>query len=854
MDSEDGELFVKQLATFVRTHEKALANALQMRRQPRHGPSQSVSTIQTLQSTTSLPLPERPSTSASTSSALANALSLGSLSFASHSPKSTRLALTPHHLFYLLSRFEDLGINVGPMKVRLENLHDSTTSANYVSFLSSSQRTKSRGSDAVSIRSVSSIRSVMSGMSALWNSFGIGSSIAAARNEKQKAAVQADLKYLYSAFTKIPCLRLAPDWRAKLIRGYEEFPFDSAVPLYVFKNLQALEISGIDFRQFFGWDRLSEQIRSLTLKNASIEDPGDILIDIVLDDMDKRRRRSAKAQTTPTGAYAHASSPKRSPTDTELNRPSLTSVSTTSGRRNTVADLHVGSMGNESAESLSPHGSRRASIARVEIEEPGSPYQSGRPRSHSPKRPASSRHHSTNTRGLHKIKRSGSGSSHSSLSDSWHNPRNSASNLLAMGILPSSKWRFLKHLSLADNSLTVVPAASLAPLANTLNSLDLSTNLFTQIPDSLATLTALRALNLSHCMIDSLHSLLRNPLPAISALNLRCNRLSSIAGIEKLYPLERLDLRDNRLTDPMELARLTGIPDIREIWVEGNPFTRTHRDYRITIFNLFRQTPGFTEDIIIDASGPTSAERKYLVDRVAVPAAVPVVRPTVPELPVVDVSKPTIIHDGPRQPAVLRKERPARPTPKAVTSEINTTSTRRRRTPKRRIVDLAINERTIMTMEPPQPAAAEVSSETNAIAASPHDNYRISQPPEKQEIPVKVLGELTPSTTLSPPEVPRIDTNCIPKPTTPSTTLEPRHPWGDLEDWNTGGEIYRHKIEALRDKVGNGYLSVLDEENWDTSCPAFMTTDFGAPSPIHPGPGTPRMPSTAVVHSGGALV
>ncbi|KAF2972783.1 hypothetical protein GQX73_g821 [Xylaria multiplex] len=842
MDSEDGELFVKQLATFVRTHEKALANALQMRRQPRHGPSQSVSTIQTSQSTTSLPLPERPSTSASTSSALASALSLGSLNFASHSPKSTRLALTPHHLFYLLSRFEDLGINVGPMKVRLENLHDSTTSANYVSFLSPSQRTKSRGSDAVSIRSVSSIRSVMSGMSALWNSFSIGSSIAAARNEKQKAALQADLKYLYSAFTKIPCLRLAPDWRAKLIRGYEEFPFDSAVPLYVFKNLQALEISGIDFRQFFWMG-----------SNASIEDPADILIDIVLDDMDKRRRRSAKAQTTPTGAYAHASSPKRSPTDIDLTRPSLISVSTTPGRRNTVADLHVGSIGNESAESLSPHGSRRASVARVEGEEPGSPYQAGRPRSHSPKRPASSRHHSTNTRGLHKVKRSGSGSSHSSLSDSWHNPRNSASNLLAMGILPPSKWRFLKHLSLADNSLTVVPAASLAPLANTLNSMDLSTNLFTQIPDSLATLTALRALNLSHCMIDSLHSLLRNPLPAISALNLRCNRLSSIAGIEKLYPLERLDLRDNRLTDPMELARLTGIPDIREIWVEGNPFTRTHRDYRITIFNLFRQTPGFTEDIIIDASGPTSTERKYLIDRVAVPAAVPVVKPTPPEIPVVDVSKPTIIYDGPRQPAVLRKERPARPTPKAVTSEINTSTTRRRRTPKRRIVDLAVNERPITTLDPSQPMTG-LPSEANTITTSPHDNYRISQPPEKQELPAKVLGELTPSTTLSPPEVPRIDTNCVPKPTLSSTTLELRHPWGELEDWSTGGEIYRHKIEALRDKVGNGYLSVLDEENWDGSRPAFMTTDFVPTPPIHPGPGTPRIPSAPAIHSGGALV
>ncbi|KAI0202735.1 hypothetical protein F4808DRAFT_57293 [Astrocystis sublimbata] len=845
MDSEDGELFVKQLATYVRTNEKALANALQMRRQPRHGPSQSVSTIPTSH-TTSSPLPERPATSASTSSGLATALSLGALNFASHSPKSTKLALTPHHLFYLLSRFEEIGINVGPMKVRLENLHDSTTSANYVSFLSPSQRTKSRGSDAVSIRSVSSMRSVVSGMSALWNSFGIGSSIAAARNEKQKAAILADLKYLYSACTKIPCLRLAPDWRAKLIRGYEEFPFDSAVPLYVFKNLQDLEVSGIDFRQFFGWDRVAEQIRSLTLKNASIEDPGDILIDIVLDDMDKRRRRSAKAQTTPTGAYAHASSPRRSPTNGELHRPSL--ATTTAERRNTIADLNIGSIGNESVESLSPHGSRRASVARVEIEEPGSPHQSGRPRSHSPRRPAGSRHHTTSTRSLHKVKRSGSGSSHSSLSDSWHNPRNSTSNLFATGTLPSSKWRFLRHLSLADNSLTVVPAASLAPLANTLNSLDLSMNLFTQIPDSLATLTALRALNLSSCMIDSLHSLLRNPLPAITALNLRCNRLSSIAGIEKLYPLERLDLRDNRLTDPVELARLTGIPDIREIWVEGNPFTKTHRDHRITIFNLFRQTPGYIEDIVIDGSGPTSAERRYLVDRAAIPAAVPVVKPAAPELPVVDVSKPAIIYDAPKQSTVLRKDRTSRPIPKAVTSEINTSSTRRRRTPKRRIVDLATNER--VTVEPLQ-SVVDVPCEDGITQTSPQDNYRIFQAPEKQDLPANVLGDLTPSTTLNPPTVPRIDTNCVSKPTVQSTTLEPRHLRGGLDGWNADGETFRQNIEALRDQHGNGYLSVLDEETWKTSRP-FITADFGPTSPIRAGPS--RLSSAPAIHSGGAMV
>ncbi|XXH04671.1 hypothetical protein Hte_011090 [Hypoxylon texense] len=851
MDSEDGEQYMKRLAVYVRTNEKALANALPFRRQsgPRHGPSQSVSSIQVPNSPT---IPERPATSASTSGPLATALSLSSLNLTSANAKSARLSLTPHHLFYLLSRFEELGIPVGPMKVRLENLHDTSAAANYVSFLSSSQRTKSRGSDVVSIRSVSSIRSVMSGMSAIWNSFGIGSSISAARMERQKAALQAEIKYLYSSFTKIPCLRLAPDWRTKLIKGYEEFPFDSAVPLYVFKNLQALEVNEIDFRQFFGWDRVADQIRSLTLKRASIDDPADILIDIVLDDMDKRRRRSSKAQSSPTGAYAHVPNPRRSPTISYSDSQRSTTMPEYPERRYSVADIHVGSASTESTESTSAQDYRRPSVPRIETDQPKS-SKASRPRSHSPNRPATSRHHTTNPRGSHKVKRSGSGSSHSSLSDSWHNPRNSASNLLAMGILPASKWRFLRHLSLADNSLTVIPAASLSPLANTLSSLDLSTNLFTQIPDSLATLTALRALNLSHCMIDSLHSLLRNPLPAISALNLRANRLQSIAGIEKLFPLERLDLRDNRLTDPMELARLTGIPDIREIYVEGNPFTRTHRDYRVTIFNLFRNTPGYTEDIIIDGSGPTMSEKRYLVDRVAIPEAVPVVKPPVPEIPAVDVSKPAIIHEAPREPAVLRKERPARPTPKAVASEINTSSTRRRRTPKRRIVDLATNDHTQHGNTPQHPIGVDTISHDKPMAAIESEgNYRISQPPETQALPPKVLSETRSPSAPNSPEVPRINTNTILP--SPESFLSEDTPdlWKQAQDWNVSGEIYRQKIEALRDKVGNGYLSVLNEESWESSRPAFVAGDYSPASTIRPNSVT-RTPSAQAIPSGGTM-
>ncbi|KAL2019671.1 hypothetical protein VTK56DRAFT_9290 [Thermocarpiscus australiensis] len=851
MDSEDGEFFIKQLASFVRTHEKALANALQFRRQnaPRHGASQSVSSIPSVAVPPSPSIPERPSTSSSTSSTLAAAFSLGSLSFTSHSVKSAKLALTPHHLFYLLSRFEELGIPVGPMKVRLENLHDSTASANYVSFLGQSQRSKSRGSDVGSIRSVSSIRSVMSGMSALWASFGLGSSISAARTERQKAAIQADLKYLYSAFTKIPCLRLAPDWRARLIKGYEEFPFDSAVPLYVFKNVQALEVSDIDFRQFFGWDRLAEQLRSLTLKRASVDDPADILIDIVLDDMDKRRRRTSKTQGSPTTPWA-AASPRRSPTVSNVELHKSTSAPSSPDARRSTADLPIGSLQSEAGVDQDPPNdkySRRSSIVRVDSDEANSPAKENRPRSHSPRRPSSSRTGSANVRGSYKIRRSGSGSSHSSLSDSWHTSRGSSSNLLAMGILPASKWRFLKHLSLADNALTAIPAASLAPLANTLHSLDLSSNLFTQIPDSLATLTALRALNLAHCMIDSLHSLTRNPLPAITALNLRANRLQSIAGIEKLLPLERLDLRDNRLTDPMELARLTGLPEIREIYVEGNPFTRTHRDYRVTIFNLFRKTPGYTEDITIDAAGPTYSEKRYLVERVEEPPAVPVVKPQVPEIPAVDVSKPAVVYDPPsKEPAVLRKERPV---PRAASSEVNTSSTRRRKAPKRRIVDLATNDGPAPYAQPATRHAADVKA-----ALESDSNYLTSQSPETQQPPQNARAESIPPNMLGGAAgVPRTDSTTIPH--LPPILGSP----GKSADWDAGGELYRRKIEALRDKVGNGYLSALSEEVWDPAShpPNYHeAASFGTPSPpIHTtNPNAiPRAGSLQTIHGGGTL-
>ncbi|KAL2123890.1 hypothetical protein VTJ04DRAFT_255 [Mycothermus thermophilus] len=830
MNSQDGEGYIRSLATFVRAHEKALANALQRRRQSvsRHGPSNSISSIPAGHIPPSPTVPERPSTSASASNAFAAAFSLGSLSWMSSSPKSTRLTLTPHHLFYLLSRFEEMGISVGPMKIRLENLHDPMASANYVSFLSQTHRSKTRGSDVGSIHSVSSIRSVMSSISSLWASFGFGSSISAARTERQKAALQADLKYLYSAFTKIPCLKLSPDWRLPLIKGYEEFPFDSAVPLYAFKNLQELEVCDVDFRQFFGWDRLADQLRQLVLRRASIEDPADVLFDIVLDDMDKRRRRTSKTHnSSPTPPLPKAASPRKSsPAIPNIDFSKSAPLPGVPGPRKSTLDLQIGQLGEVAADQDIPQGpdSRRPSIVRIDAGEPDSPSKNDtRNRSYSPKRPGTSRTQASCVRSSHKIRRSGSGSSNSSLSDSWHGSRSSSTLLATGNILPSSKWRFLKHLGLPDNALTAIPATSLAPLANTLLSLDLSSNLFTQIPDSLAVLTALRALNLAHCMIDSLHSLTRNPLPAITALNLRANRLQSLAGIEKLLPLERLDLRENKLTDPMELARLTGLPEIREVYVEGNPFTRTHRDYRIIIFNLFRRTPGYTEDILVDGTGPTYSEKRYLVERAEVPPPVPVVKPEPTDMPpVVDVSKPAITYDAPiKEHAVLRKDKPL---PKTATTEVNTSSGRRRRAPKRRIVDLATNDTPVPYARPverpsqPAPVAA-VADDRRDDAPDVNVNYRTSNPPETQDL-LPGSSQQTTSQPIAqslaeaaPRDILRIntttDSTAVPKLSSPGSDFgsSPRS-----VDWDAEGELYRQRIEDIRSKVGAGYLSVLGEE------------------------------------------
>jgi len=128
-----------------------------------------------------------------------------------------------HHLFYFLMRFEDLGVDVGPLDVRLESL---SRPLSYVSLLAAK--------DKSDVRSISSVKSAISKFSLGGGWWG--------RQEAPK--VDADLKSIYSAFTILPAISIHQSSLQVIQELADDPPLDHSVPLYVFKLLQRLECLG----------------------------------------------------------------------------------------------------------------------------------------------------------------------------------------------------------------------------------------------------------------------------------------------------------------------------------------------------------------------------------------------------------------------------------------------------------------------------------------------------------------------------------------------------------------------------------------------------------------------------------
>lgn len=376
----------------------------------------------------------------------------------------------------------------------------------------------------------------------------------------------------------------------------------------------------------------------------------------------------------------------------------------------------------------------------------------------------------------------------------------------AQNALPASKWQRLVYLSLADNGLTMLTEKSIAPLTTSLRSFNLSSNLFTEIPDSLSTLSRLVSLDLSNCMIDSLQTLVTHPLPAITTLKLKTNRLQSLAGIERLPSLENLNIQDNKLSDPDEAARLTQIPNFRRLWIRHNPLTKRFPDYRVRIMNQFRKAPGYFEDIILDDDPASYAERKQLVERV-----VETERP-LPPLPEIEEHVATPSHTDsnveiPQQTsqqmlsAIVSNPTPLHPT-------------MRRKGTKRRIVDLSANP---PSLEPP----AQIITTENI------NTVEIPTPISCAE--VKLAIEDRPRLATASPE-----------------PMEFRDEMAETLTNSPTGEDYRRNIEDLRFKLGNNWLGAFNEHTWQSE------TDL--PSQTHQ---PPRLihhhTSPAIVNVGGSM-
>ena len=497
MEPLPGDDYLRRIAAFIRNNEKGLAEAGFVRRrriQRRHS---------------------------------ANSFNLaGWFTYDSQSqssappPKPVTFNIDTHRLFYILMRLEALGIDIGTLDVRVDN-PSKPMHYTHIDFHPDFDK-----SETLSLASFRSSLSAVSGLSLGTGWWG--------RQEPQ--SIDEELKYIYSAFTKIPALSIRAPGPKVIAELADEPPNQNALPLDAFKNVQTLECVDIDPRTLLGWDRLADNLRSLTIQRSGLEDVTDIFIGAVLDDQarrdgttsDLRKRRILRRELS----FQSTRLPESVPEDDE--------------------------------------------------DEPTTPEQSSATR------------------------------------------------------LSPYKWAFLKHLSLADNALTFLPTDPL-PYLTSLTHLDLSSNLLVSVPHGIATLHNLVSLNLSDNMIDSVLGIYTH-LGQVLHINLSRNRLESICGLERLMALQYVDLRSNHIERSAEIGRLATLPNIMEIWIEGNPLTEYEDNYRTACFGLFWKEgknikldgslPGFYEKRSLTALLPNQSLSEESIETISSPPVIPVGSPT----------------------------------------------------------------------------------------------------------------------------------------------------------------------------------------------------------------------------------
>ncbi|KIY74259.1 hypothetical protein CYLTODRAFT_439200 [Cylindrobasidium torrendii FP15055 ss-10] len=464
-EHESGDDYIRRVATFIRTNERALGEGGLARRRPRQQAS-------------------------------------GGWFGPTPPPKPMTFSIDTQRLFYILMRMEEAGLPVGTLDVRIDA---PSRPLSYINLFPDSDK-----SETLSLASFRSSLSVVSSFSLSPGWWG----------KPPPPPLETELRYLYSAFTRLPALHIVAPGRKTVAEIADQPPNENALPLDAFKLVEVLVCNDIDPRALLGWDQLAINLKSLTIKQSGLEDISDVFIGAVIDDQARRegsvsRKRNRKI---PVGPERQASFYSSQVPETVREED--------------------------------------------EVSEPSTPLPT-LPQTTPPSPPPPT-------------------------------------------TLSPSKWASLKHLSLPDNALTSFPS-DLIPYLTSITHLDLSFNLLVSVPSGLGALYNLVSLNLADNMIDSVLGIYLN-LGQVLVLNLARNRLESICGLERLHALERVDLRENIIEEVGEIGRLATLPNIKTVFVAGNPFTDDD-NYRAPCFDLFWKEG---KSISLDGAAPSYYEKRGL--------------------------------------------------------------------------------------------------------------------------------------------------------------------------------------------------------------------------------------------------
>ncbi|KAF9227382.1 hypothetical protein BS17DRAFT_775392 [Gyrodon lividus] len=355
-------------------------------------------------------------------------------------------------------------------------------------------------------------------------------------------------------------------------------------------------------------------------------------------------------------------------------------------------------------------------------------------------------------------------------------------------VLSPYRWGLLKHLSLTDNALTFIPTDPL-PYLVSVTHLDLSSNLLISVPHGLSVLHNLVSLNLSDNMIDSVLGIYTN-LGQVLSLNLSGNRLESICGLERLMALERVDIRSNHIDESAEIGRLATLPNIAEVFIEGNPLTEIEDTYRTACFDFFYKEGKI---ISLDGSTPTFYERRGLTplpaEQMTSTRAVPM--PASPPVVPVGLAKSKIHISTLATGALPAFER----APSLTAAGSRTASPalsaavvgRPRKRKAKRIVDLNGDREFNVSSPAPQlmllPDSADRQPSPSRTQPSPSTSPRRASP-------LSPNGHRRSYTAFEPPDTP---------------------PEDGSQSQIREAELYRARIEALRSDMGDGWLKVFSQ-------------------------------------------